>query len=84
VTAWEEFSAPDHLILVRCRGCRKPVARYCLSADGIGEWKRDFRRGPCVCGRAPTLPEGRELDRLIAEAQAKGVNNVRAAKTVFR
>jgi hypothetical protein len=59
------------------------MARYCRNVDGTGSWKRDFRN-PCVCGRAPTLPDGRELDRLIAQAHAKGVNSVRAAITRFR
>lgn len=58
---------PQQLVHVRCRRCRKNAGVWNGKADGTGRWQNNHRNR-CRCDPPPSLPEGAELERLVAEA----------------
>ena len=58
---------PYRLVHVRCRRCHKNAGVWNGRKDGTGFWQNDHVRR-CRCDPPPPLPEGGELEQLVAEA----------------
>jgi hypothetical protein len=74
---------PLALVLVRCRRCHRPAGLFCADASGTGAWRKDHHRR-CRCDPPPQLPNGTELDRLVAQARRGMRSDGRAAVSVSR
>jgi hypothetical protein len=61
----DEF--PSALVQVNCRTCRKPVGLWRADSTGDGSWEQ-YRRHRCRCVPPVSLPEGDDLERLVARA----------------
>lgn len=59
---------PVHpLVRVWCRRCSKAAGLWVADSNGGGLWRNEHRHR-CRCDPPPTLPQGKELDGLIARA----------------
>ena len=58
---------PHQLVHVRCRRCKKNAGVWNGRKDGTGFWQNNHAKR-CRCDPPPALPEGVELDGLVAEA----------------
>jgi hypothetical protein len=70
-------------VLVRCKRCHRPVAKYWEDLRGEGEWERR-NEGACTCDPPPVLPQGGELARLVKLARRKDSTPGRAPVSVSR
>ena len=57
----------QQLVHVRCRRCHKNAGVWKGKTDGTGSWQNDHVKR-CRCDPPPPMPEGAELDRLVARA----------------
>jgi hypothetical protein len=71
------------LLRVCCRRCSKTVATWIADADGRGDWHNEHRKR-CRCDPPPPLPEGQELEKLVARARRKNRTDGRPAITLSR
>jgi hypothetical protein len=74
---------PRSLVLVRCLRCRVTAGLFRADGSGTGSWRHDNNRR-CRCDPPPKLPEGAELDELVAQAWRSMRSDGRAAVTIFR
>ncbi len=74
---------PLPLVLVRCKRCRGLAGLFSADPSGAGAWSNDHRHR-CRCDPPPQLPEGTELDGLVAQARREMRYDGRAPVTVFR
>jgi hypothetical protein len=77
----DEF--PFLLVQVNCRRCRKPVGQWRANARGEGSWSRHHRQR-CRCEPPVSLPEGNDLEELVARARRDPRPNGRAPVIVSR
>jgi len=73
------------LVLLRCRRCRRTAGLWSADADGRGNWEsHPAPQRRCRCDPPPELPQGAELDGLVAQARRRKRYVGRAAVTVSR
>ena len=59
---------PLALVQVWCCRCQRPAGLWCADAHGAGAWRHEYHKR-CRCDPLPTVPEGTELDELVAQAR---------------
>ena len=72
------------LITARCRRCFLVAAKYWVK-DGEGFWVESncMYGRVCRCDPAPVLPDGEQLDGLLARARRAGNTSYRRAPVVI-